>query len=205
MHIDFFETAELLLQKCWQLLDQASREGRHPLRTPVVGTVGSGGRQAELRTVVLRAVDPAARRLTFYTDRRSPKVEQLRQSQRVSWLFYDPGLALQIRATGEAVLHSRDEAAASAWRSLPAEHRKNYGATMPSGTAIEAPGQELPALWMENPPALEHTDYAFDHFLLVATVVEEIEGLLLHEQGHRRAQFRWSGEKQVWKGGWIVP
>lgn len=83
-------TLDDVLSRSWRMLTEAARRARHPFHTPILGTSGHSG--CELRTVVLRSVDPDARELICHTDLRSAKCTQIGRDPRVSWLFYEASL-----------------------------------------------------------------------------------------------------------------
>ena len=62
-------------QAVWVELDRAPRDRDHAWRVGVLAT--TDGQSAQARSVVLRDVDKARRKLLFYADSRSPKVQQL--------------------------------------------------------------------------------------------------------------------------------
>ncbi len=191
---------EDFVHRSWHLLFQATVKRRQPFAAPVVGTVRE--RQCRMRTVILRRVEIRERRLIFFSDARSSKVEDLAAGSSLSWHFYDPRRQLQIRAGGLAATHHQDELARRFWEDQPAVSRKNYASLRPPGTILEAAGDGLPAFWGDDLPA-EETDFAFAHFLVVAGTIDYMDCLQLHPEGHRRAVFRW--EQEQWKGHWVLP
>jgi len=86
-------------------LFRSNADHRHPFRYFYLATIGS---YPEVRTVVKRRVDPDLT-LLFFTDARSPKVEQIRSNAKVSALFYHPKKKLQIRMKGQAALVSEED------------------------------------------------------------------------------------------------
>ena len=76
------------LAAMWSLLVRASDDPGDPFRTPALATIGNAG--PSVRTVVLRDVIAGLGRLVCYSDRRSPKIADLRQNPRAEWLFYNP-------------------------------------------------------------------------------------------------------------------
>lgn len=191
---------EDFIQRCWDLLFQATVKRGKPFATPVVGTVADG--ECRMRTVILRKVEIQERRLLFFTDARSPKVEQLSAGDRLSWHFYDPKKGLQIRAHGVAVLHLEDEVARRFWLEQPVVSRKNYASEKAPGVAVAEATEGLPSFWREE-LSQEETDFAFPRFVAVYCTIDYMDCLHLHTAGHQRAIFRWQEEK--WEGGWVIP
>ena len=183
----------------WQRLGAAVGSHRAAFHTGTVGSLGLDGR-TQLRTVVLRAVDATARRLSFHTDRRSPKFAELTDDVRMSWLFYDAPTKTQLRLLAEASLHHLDAVSAAAWAGTTLNSRRAYAGTQPPGTVLEAPGDGLPP---EPAATLAETEAWQPNFVVVETRVEQLELLLLDHRGHRRAVFDYGTAPRP--GRWLVP
>src|SRR5262249_30999703 len=92
-----------LKARIWKALRHGADDADSAFHTPAFATSDNG--LCRVRTVVLRSVTPAERRLSFYTDIRSPKIAQIVGNPFISWLFYDAGQKIQIRAEGNAFIH----------------------------------------------------------------------------------------------------
>ena len=183
---------ETIASDVWRWLGEALAHRDGPLRTPVVATVDRRG-EPEARTVVLRAVDPSAWMLEFHTDVRSGKYRSLQARREVSWLFYDPERLLQIRADGEASLHTDDAIADASWAADPLASRAPYLAEADPGTPIEAPA---PAVFVRDEA---HSMQGRPNFCAVRCAIRTLDVLQLHPEGHRRARV------QRGSAHWIVP
>ncbi|MFN7115630.1 MAG: pyridoxamine 5'-phosphate oxidase family protein [Saprospiraceae bacterium] len=195
-----FTTLESFSDQCWRLLLNGTVKKNDPLRLPVLGTAHHD--QAHLRIAVLRKVDVAHRRLIFYTDFRSAKVTHLQQHPHLTCLFYHPKKQIQIRTEGGVHLHHQDELAKLHWDQLPLPLRKPYAPLLLPGSANNTPTDGSPDFWQPE-MNLNETEYAFAHFAVIICTVDHIEGLLLHPQGHQRAQFHWAGAQ--WESTWLIP
>lgn len=194
-------TIDEVLTTIWHLLYRGAVQKKDPLHTATIGTIYQGVPQ--LRTVVLRKTDTAARALYFYTDIRSEKVHQLKENSTLSWLFYHPKKNVQIRAIGKTIIHHEDDLTATIWKSLPSYGRKTYGTTQAPSTSLTALSDDLPALWKEKEIELTATEYAYKNFAVIGCEIETLEWLHLQRSGHQRAQFSFvNGD---WEGSWIVP
>lgn len=100
-----FVKAELLL---------SNTEKEHPFRFLYLSTIGEF---PETRMVVNRGVSNDLE-LTFFTDSRTPKVEQIRENAKVSALFYHPTKQLQVRFYGTASLITRKDTGFDAYQKL---------------------------------------------------------------------------------------
>lgn len=174
----------------WRALADAAADTGNAFRTACLGSMDARGPQ--VRLVVLREADAVARRLVCFTDRRSPKCLQISANPRVSWLFYDAGSGVQIRAWGRAVLDAESERASASWRATPAAARANYAASVPPGTPIDEPFG-----------ARGEVERGRENFTVITCTVEEMDWLRIGEDGHRRARMTWDGS--LWRSGWVAP
>ncbi len=181
-----------LAADCWRLLAAAPDGRDSPLRTPVLAS-GHG----DARTVVLRAADAAARTLTVFTDARSAKAVQLANDTRVCMVFYDPASGVQLRAWGEAALHSGDTVARLYWDAAPAVTRRPYLSAPGPGLPLDEPGNGLPDTVGDAEPG-------YAHFLAVVVTVRRLEWLRLAHTGNLSARFEWDGAGGL-SAAWIVP
>ena len=195
----------------WGQLVRASHDRHHEWRTPVLASTGLDG-TPQARTVVLRRADAARGQLCFYTDRRSPKVHELRASPVASLVFWSRRLNWQLRLRVRIEVLEDGPVVESAWAAVGQSHSAGdylsasapgdpiLAAAMPRCAEATLAGEEL-----EDSPAASVTPepgglQGSSHFLavLVATV-ESIDWLELSRAGHRRALFA-DGSAQ-----WRVP
>lgn len=180
----------------WNLLQQGVSSSSDPLHTCALGT---GGRQRpEVRTVVLRNVDPDQRLLVCHTDRRSSKAGEIVQDGQSTWLFYDRERKLQIRMSGNTVLHTDNAFADICWEASAARSRDCYNTSLGPGQAVSVP----PTAPSRIDSPMEAQD-ARDHFAAIACRVNVLDWLYLSGAGHRRAQFRWNGSTV--SATWMTP
>lgn len=182
------DSLDHIWQTCWERLALSVTDLAHPWRTPVLGTWE--GTAPQLRTVVLRQVLIAERELWFYTDARSPKVQQLAAYPAATWLFYDPGLKVQLRIQSQAVREEDPGLLFAGWNSLRETAQREYLAPL-------APGSQSPVI--ENlPPAPEPVQPAAgadsasvteSHFAILRCRVTSIDFLQLDPVKHLRANF----------------
>jgi pyridoxamine 5'-phosphate oxidase len=114
-----------VLAQSWALLAQGCADPAHGCHWPVLATVALDG-AADARTVVLRAVDPAARALAVHSDVRAGKLAQLRANPRACLVFHDAAARTQLRASGPVRIHEGDAAAEQAWAALRPQSRALY-------------------------------------------------------------------------------
>jgi 3-hydroxyisobutyrate dehydrogenase len=177
----------------WQLLRQSEKSYKAPFHSGVVATVHE--QLPQLRTVILRKVDIAARTLFFHTDIRSPKVEQLKKQPAISWLFYDADLRVQLRMQATATIHYANDVANVAWEHARLSSRLTY--TTSSAAGVVLPSPELIDLnRKEVEPEL--IEMAWRNFCVVETTVQKMDWMFLNKDGNRRALFDYHNNNYQW-------
>jgi hypothetical protein len=155
-------------------------ERPHEWRVAVLATVD--GDQADARSLVLREVDAAERRLVFYTDARSPKVRQIEQSPQGTLIFYSRELGWQLRMQVRLNVETTGLAVSSRWAKLQTRAgARDYQSVAAPGRPLDAPLSDLGVR---------------GHFAMIEAMAEKVDWVELHPQGHRRAVF--SGECSHW-------
>ena len=155
-------------------------EPPHEWRVAVLATVDDG--QADARSLVLREVDAAERRLIFYTDARSPKVRQIEQSPQGTLIFYSRELGWQLRMQVRLNVETAGLAVSSRWAKLQTQAgARDYQSVAAPGRPLDAPLSELGVR---------------GHFAMIEAMAETVDWLELHPQGHRRAVL--SGSRSHW-------
>lgn len=194
-----FNPAKLstILDETWQHLTSAVETEAHPWRLGTLATVFDG--RPRVRTVVLRDVQPEARELICYTDRRSDKVSELEASPWIEWVTYDPVTRVQIRLRGNATIHSDDERAAQHWQNSSPEHRRGYITVSAPGTKADSAVSNLPDYLFDRLPNDEEAQLGYENFAVIVCRIEHLDWLQLRRNGHLAAQFLWTDK---WDGDW---
>lgn len=180
-------------QTVWQLLMQGAASYKAPFHTGTVAT--AQGNLPHVRTVVLRQADILTKTLSFHTDIRSPKVQQLKQQSQLCWLFYDADLRMQLRITANASLHSNNEIADAAWKASRLAGKLTYTSSSASGTVLNEP--ELVDVNRTDVEP-EWLNIARANFCVVTTNVQQLDWVFLHVSGNRRALFNYTLQQQQW-------
>lgn len=170
-----------------------------PLRKPALATVNSAGAPA-VRTVILRSVEFAARKIGIFTDARSRKVAELGADPRAELLFYDLDCDIQLRLAGRAAIRVGDDAA---WASAAPASRRAYLVTAPPGTPSPEPVSGLPPDVAGIIPSLERMEEGRANFAYVEIVIAEADIVVLSRAGHRRARIRYKADGE--HAEWLVP
>jgi pyridoxamine 5'-phosphate oxidase len=195
-----FQDLNLFFKTTWQTLFRASVQRRHPMRTPVLGTID--GKQQNMRTVVLRHTEVKDRTLDFYSDKRSKKIRELIVNPHCCVVFYDPKKLFQITIKGKVELQQQNDHARKIWKNLPVKAKKDYISPSAPGTPLPSPESQLPEGWEDNAAFVEQ---GYPNFTLINCHVQFMDCLLLHREGHIRAQFERQISAGDWEKRWVVP
>jgi hypothetical protein len=158
-------------------LQRATAQKDHEWRNLSLAT--RDGEGAQVRTVILREVDIAARQLRFFSDARSPKVAQIAAHPQGTVMCWSTRLGWQLRLSVGLSVETDGLAVSSRWAHLKLKPAaQDYMSPLPPGSALEDP---LPAVVPER--ASRH------HFAVLTAQVGDIDWLVLHASGQRRARF----------------
>ena len=163
--------------------EHADSEPPHEWRVAVLATVDDG--EADARSIVVREVDAAERRLVFYTDARSPKVRQIEASPQGTLVFFSRERGWQVRMQVRLAVETAGLAVSSRWARLQTSAgAHDYLAAGAPGSPLDAPLAELGVR---------------GHFAMIEAMAETVDWLELDPQGHRRAEFGGQGAR------WLQP
>ncbi|WP_103021067.1 pyridoxamine 5'-phosphate oxidase family protein [Salinibacter altiplanensis] len=185
----------------WEDFETAAEDPGHPYRQLNFATVYD--ETPDLRTVVLRAADADARALQFHSDRRSRKVEALRKNDRIAWHVWDTESLEQVRLYGAATVHLDDDVAAALWASQSPGSLSVYPRPTAPGTPIEGPEDGLRPDVATDPVTEEDVASGRQYFAAIRTVIDRVEWLHLHPDGHYRARFDYGADEV--EATWVVP
>lgn len=185
----------------WNLLYKAAYLRKGAMQQGVMGTIGLDER-IQQRLVIIREVDVTNRKLLFFTDARSLKVQQLHTKPEISWLFWDSTRNLQIRLQSTVTFYIGDDFTRAYWEKLPLDARKNYASLLPPSTAVHEYSDGLPPNW-DSDMNIAGTEPFFQHFMIGKCKVWEMQCLLLHRDGHQHARFSWTAEEMT--AQWLIP
>jgi pyridoxamine 5'-phosphate oxidase len=192
---DFVDDLDGTLRHAWACLARGVKDRRSPFHTPTIATLGLDGRP-RMRTVVLRAVDGAAKSFRFHTDIRGLKVAEIAADSRVALHVYDARGKFQLRMEGRAEVLAEGPITDAAWDGSRMMSRACYATQPAPGTQIDAPnGFSLPESEVE-------IDAGRENFSAVIVSVERVETLYLDHAGHRRAVFDLAADGS---GMWLTP
>ena len=149
------------------------------------------------RNIVIRDFSEKKLTIRFHTDKRSSKISDIQNNNKISLLGYERKDRLQIRFDAEATIIDSDKFLLDIWKSMYPMSRECY-------RVIESPGSKIKSL--EDIKFEEEDDQGlngFENFVAVSCDIQSIEVLYLHHAGHLRANYTNNNGKL--NGEWIVP
>lgn len=188
-----------IFSECWSKLEEGGSKDS-ALRNITVCNYAPNGINAY--TVVLREADASTHTLTFYTDHRSPKVEQLKLNGQVTVILYSDEEKLQLTLKGQAHVHCQNELSQQHWKKSGYKGRRSYLAQPSPSTIIEEPADGLDHI--KGKEFDEHDPAGYENFAVVTITANYLEYLKLNREGNRRAKFTFD-ENGEWLGKWLVP
>lgn len=195
------DSLEGVLDQVWAMLKRGVHRFYDPFHWPVLGTVGEDG--CSQRSVILRQFRQPERILVCHTDSRAGKVQEISNTDRVSWHFYHPKKMVQVRITGPAELHSDDRFADGQWAATKITSRLNYCAVRAPGTPVDRPTSGLPDFLLNGVRAIQDSARGREHFTAISGRIESIDWLKLRVSGNRRARFEWEDDRL--NATWLIP
>ncbi|RRO13366.1 pyridoxamine 5'-phosphate oxidase family protein [Flavobacteriaceae bacterium 14752] len=140
-----------------------------------------------IRTVVLREMTNQ-HELVFFTDQRSPKIEQYKKNPHAEVLFYHPKKLWQIKVSGKVQL-------------IKDEKRLHYYRQSVQGASTnDYKTKQTPSSVIKNPDQIEYGEDL--HFAVLGLQPDSIESLQLKRPNHIRCRFKRAND---WQGEFLVP
>jgi len=183
---------EANLDRVWAALMTGAQPGRTPFTVLQLATSGLDG-APKVRSVILRGADAERGAVSFFTDVRSAKIEEIRHEPRVSLVGYDEEAGFQIRLEGKATIDTEGPEKAAAWAACRSHTRALFQHPLPSGTPSSAPAEAAPADDVDGER----------HFAVIVVSVIRIGWLDISRPLHLHAMFQRDGRD--WRGGWVSP
>jgi 3-hydroxyisobutyrate dehydrogenase len=187
---------------CWTLLHGGVSSRKSAMHQAAIATAVDG--MALMRTIVLRRVDTAGKRLFLHIDLRSKKMNDFESGDYLSWLFYDQSVATQIRLSGKVILHHQDSLCREHWDKTGHHSRRYYMSETAPSVAFDEPFTGLNPALTSFAYTLEDSEMGFANFVVVETEISWMEWYYTHHTGNRRAVFRYT-EGSLKEASWLSP
>ena len=197
----FYNNKDLILDKIWALLNKGVTNREEDFRLPVIVLNSKQGPDA--RIVVLRGAYQDRNVLRFHTDIRSDKIECIKNSNQIYFLFYNKEEKIQVRATGTATIHYKNETTAESWKKIQSMSRKCYLASNAPGTISDNPTSGIPEQYNGKTVPIDETELGYENFSIIEGKIHSFEWLYLASKGHRRAKIELSDRGST--ANWITP
>ncbi|MEM7186669.1 MAG: pyridoxamine 5'-phosphate oxidase family protein [Bacteroidota bacterium] len=169
-------------------LQSSNTRKDHPFRYFYFSTLDT---YPETRMVVSRGVSQELE-VIFYTDSRTPKVDQIRKNDKVSALFYHPAKQLQLRMNGKAHLIDKNDPSYAQHLNMVksnANWKQDYAS------------QPVPGVPRKDEGTIIYGNTI--HLLVIKIEPIELDIVLLGEQQHHRSKC--TLKNGVWEETGVVP
>tara|TARA_A100001011_G_scaffold327043_1_gene350968 strand:+ start:833 stop:1447 length:615 start_codon:yes stop_codon:yes gene_type:complete len=199
---NYYDDLDLTLKEILGLIQRAVKDRKSGFHNFVLAT--SFDSKPDARTVVLRGFDSEKMELSFHSDLRSQKINQLNKNKNVCLVFYDEKKKIQLRIRGKTNIRKSFK---EAWNKLTNWSKRCYLTANPPGQESEKPNSGFPEKFAFDAPSSEQTKDGLKNFTQIRVSINEIEWLFLASQGHRRALFEVvkSNSKFLIEGKWFIP
>ncbi len=200
---NYYNDLELTLKEILGMVQRGVKDRKSGFHNFVVAT-SSFDNKPDARTVVLRDFDSKKMEISFHSDLRSQKINQLNKNKNVCLVFYDEKKKIQLRIRGKTIIKKSYH---DAWSKLTNWSKRCYLSENPPGKESENPSSGFSEEFAFDAPSLEQTKEGFKNFGQIRVSINQIEWLFLASQGHRRALFEVikSGSKFLIEGQWLIP
>ena len=187
-------TQDMDLETAWKEvmnhLTSAAKQPHHSFRYFDFATLDVKQTPVQ-RTVVLREFDGNTT-FSFYTDRRSDKVEHIQHNPAVSMLFYDADQKLQVRIQGKASILPHEKKRKKLWEESGSRGAHSYTSEKSPGKIIQKPRDAFD--WNLEDPR---------NFCVIYIEAHRFEFLQL--DGHKHLRSSRVLQSGTWQTYWMVP
>ena len=199
---DFYNDLEKTYENIWEQLIIGKSKSKSELHQGYISTFNNNF--PSVRTVVLRHVDKKNNSISFHTDFRSSKIQEIKKNNAITMLFYDHKKKIQIIISGKAEINNQNDKSKEAWDNSRSFSKKCYLVELPPGSSSKIPISGYKKEHEINLPSPEILEKGYENFTLVEIKINYIEWLYLHRHGHRRAKFLIEDNKVINKC-WLTP
>jgi pyridoxamine 5'-phosphate oxidase len=172
-------TAEAIRERIWQELTRCTVDRHHEWRTPVLATIGLDG-TPQARAVVLRQASKATQSLIVFTDKRTPKVAELRAHPAGMLTFWSKRLGWQCRVALRFQVHTDGPDVDAAWQ------RMSRSAAAKDYLSVRVPGS---ALARDDSFVETNASLTAHHLAILTGQISSVDWLELGQSAHSRIKF----------------
>ena len=196
---EHYDNIDNIYEIIWNLLDKGKVDRKSPFHQAYLATYNEN--YPSIRTIILRNVNYEDKIISFHTDFRSNKINEILKNNNISILFYDHDKKIQIRCSGRGIINNKNENSNQSWQKTMPFSKKCYIVDEPPGSISKIPTSGYKKEHEIDLPNEVILNSGYENFTLVNMEVLEIEWLYLYRYGHRRAKFTINNrnlEKKVW-------
>ena len=124
--------------------------------------------------------------LSFNSDIRSSKIEDICKNPRVVALFYDKDRRIQLRIAGYAEVNHGNHISKKVWNNVDLQSRKCYMGSFAPGERLKDWVPNLPADYLGSDPTEQDSELGYRNFCSIIISIKSVEVLELHYDGHIR-------------------
>ena len=189
---------ELILKEIWHELNASLSQGKHPFHIFAVATTNHNS-MPDVRNVVLRNVDQKCNTISFHTDKRSKKINQIKNNSDVCALFYDQEKKIQLRLYGKIFPVDDMDIKQEKWNRSRRMSKLCYLNKYPPGEEISSSKKYLP-----DDKDLENLENGIENFSIINIDIKSIDWLNLNHKGHERMIIDFLKNSEV-NFRWVAP
>ena len=183
-------------------LTRGVKDRKHAFHTPVFSNTNTD-LSIDSRVVVLRKFDPKKLIISFHTDFRSPKINNIKKNNKSLFVFYDHKLKIQLRIKTLSSLNNQNDITKEMWDKTKLLSRKCYLTQKDPSSITSIPQDGIPEHLIGKEPEFEESEKGYKNFSVVENKIYEIDWLYLAISGHRRLKITLENNNQ--KFNWLIP
>ena len=199
---NFYNDLDEILNTIWNLLIIGKSKAKSEFHQGYISTFADDF--PSIRTVVLRHVSKSCNTISFHTDSRSKKIDELNNNRKISMLFYDHSKKIQLKISGNAEMHNMDDVSKDAWSQSKSFSKKCYIVKKAPGSLSDVPTSGYIDKHEKSLPDTKILESGYKNFTKITIQIAYIEWLYLHRDGHRRAFFKYNNKNLIEKN-WLTP
>ena len=197
-----YDDLDLIYNEIWTSLIRGKKDSKSEFHQCYVSTYSDD--YPSLRTVVLRHANKENLTISFHTDIRSNKINNINDNPNITVLLYSHDQKIQIQIKGRAEINNQNDRTSEAWKNIRPFSKKCYIVEKAPGTKSDIPLSGYLPEHEKTLPDDEFLKNGYNNFALIDIKIEKLEWLYLHRYGHRRALFEIKN-KEIKNKQWLTP
>ena len=191
-----------IYNQIWANIDNGISDRNHEYHSGIFSSIDNK-KFPSLRSIILRNASKSKRTITFHTDYRSQKIEQISKNNNCFLLLYSAKLKEQLRIKVKSEINHKNELTRKIWDNISLMSKKCYLTKFPPSTNVEIPTDGIDENLIGKEPSEKDSLIGFINFSVIVNYIESIEWLFLNSNGHRRIIFDF--REDIIKHQWLIP